>query len=367
VAAQSQLQALLIGGVSIGSLLMFSLLVRKNNPKANRILAGVLFCQLHLLVLSYLQATGHIEFYPGLLRSPFPTSALCAALLYFYTCFLTVPGFRFVAGHLAHLIPFAIGLVWYVARLIPPYETPVVSPAFLLERQGGLLVILILYLVYYVACFKKVRSYQANLRDYFSETSRVRLNWLFLLFGGSSLMWLIGCLDFMLGPQTTLWHIFVPALAAQTFVMALFSLRQSVIFSPNVDWEPPESPSKTSLFSSESLKAWRTKLATYMAEAKPHLNPALRLSDLAAGLKLKPYQLSEILNKGEGTHFYDYVNRHRVEDAQRLLIDGRFDHMSILGIAEEAGFNSKSVFNEAFKKQTGVTPSTFRDQKKANG
>jgi AraC-like DNA-binding protein len=367
VTAQSFLPALFAGGLSLGMLLIFSLLVRKNNPKANRFLCGVLLCQLHLQLLSYLQATGEIERYAWLLRSTFATTLLNVALLHFYVVSLTVPGFKLTRKDAWHFAPFAAGALWYLGRLISaPRETPVVSPTFLLERQGWLGLMLVVYIAYYLALFKEIRIYQANLQNYFSETTRVRLTWLYVLLGCSFGLWLIACTDFLLGPRITLWHIVVPAVTAQTFFLALFTLRQSVIFSTDVEWAPPDLPSKSPVFATETLVQWRVKLANYMREAKPHLNPELRLSDLASGLKLKPYQLSEILNKGEGIHFYDFINRHRIEEAQKLLIDHHYSHMSILGIAEEAGFNSKSVFNEAFKKQTGFTPSVFREQKKSD-
>ena len=113
-------------------------------------------------------------------------------------------------------------------------------------------------------------------------------------------------------------------------------------------------------FSEEKLEEWRQKLDHFMAEKKPFLEPELRLGHLAAAIGLKSYQVSEILNRGIRSNFYDYINRHRIEEAKRRLRDPAFAHMNILGIATDSGFNSKSVFNETFRKFTGSTPSAFR-------
>ena len=72
--------------------------------------------------------------------------------------------------------------------------------------------------------------------------------------------------------------------------------------------------------------------------------------------------LSLLINERTGMHFYDFVNRYRVEEAKRLLRESILrDELSILGIAYEVGFNSKSSFNTAFKKAAGITPSQYRN------
>jgi AraC-like DNA-binding protein len=63
-----------------------------------------------------------------------------------------------------------------------------------------------------------------------------------------------------------------------------------------------------------------------------------------------------------GQTFSDFVNSYRVEAAKRKLLDPAFRHLSVLGIAEEVGFNSKSSFNSVFKKHTNMTPSRFRNR-----
>jgi AraC-like DNA-binding protein len=60
-----------------------------------------------------------------------------------------------------------------------------------------------------------------------------------------------------------------------------------------------------------------------------------------------------------GKNFYDFINHYRVAEAQLLLVDPRYRHLTHLAVAEEAGFNSKATFNAVFKKQTGQTPSEY--------
>lgn len=108
------------------------------------------------------------------------------------------------------------------------------------------------------------------------------------------------------------------------------------------------------------LSTEKVKLDELMAKEKPYLDNELSLPKLAELFETSTHQLSFLLNKGFNENFYDYVNRYRVEESKRLLIDKKFNHLSIVGIAFESGFNSKTAFNTAFKKFTGSTPTEFR-------
>jgi AraC-like DNA-binding protein len=110
----------------------------------------------------------------------------------------------------------------------------------------------------------------------------------------------------------------------------------------------------------EELARQKERLIRVLQNQALYLNPELRLSDLAAALGLRPYRVSEILNRGLQTSFYDLINGYRIARAQELLSSQSSAHLNLLGIAMESGFRSKSVFNEVFKKMTGKTPSEFR-------
>lgn len=108
------------------------------------------------------------------------------------------------------------------------------------------------------------------------------------------------------------------------------------------------------------VAAQRERLHAVMRERRPWRDARLRLDDLAALVGLPGYQLSQVINQGFGERFQDYVNRHRVEEARRLLADPARRSEPLLDLAFEAGFNNKTSFNEAFKKFTGTTPSAYR-------
>ncbi|SFP97172.1 AraC-type DNA-binding protein [Hymenobacter arizonensis] len=104
------------------------------------------------------------------------------------------------------------------------------------------------------------------------------------------------------------------------------------------------------------LLPWRDKLLHLMEVEQPWLEPELTLAELAHRLRTNTSLLSHVINTGCGQNFNDFVNRYRVAEAERKLQDARFGHYSLVGIALECGFNSKSTFNRVFKKLTGRTP-----------
>ncbi|MBN1116403.1 MAG: helix-turn-helix domain-containing protein [Bacteroidales bacterium] len=101
------------------------------------------------------------------------------------------------------------------------------------------------------------------------------------------------------------------------------------------------------------------KLNKFMHTEKPWLNPTLTLYDLAEGVDLTTNQLSQILNEFLHKNFYDYINSFRLEYFLKLKKENKFKDFTILGLAYESGFNSKTTFNTFFKKTTGKTPSEY--------
>ena len=105
------------------------------------------------------------------------------------------------------------------------------------------------------------------------------------------------------------------------------------------------------------LGSWRDKLLALMADEQPWLEPELTLTELAHRLRTHPALLSKVINAGCGQNFNDFVNTYRVQEARRKLADPRFGHYSLVGVALESGFNSKSTFNRVFKKLLDQAPS----------
>lgn len=100
------------------------------------------------------------------------------------------------------------------------------------------------------------------------------------------------------------------------------------------------------------------KLIRYMETEKPYLDDKITLQSLATDYSIPEKQLSSLINQNLGKHFFDFINSYRIKDAQRLLTEQH--NLTVLEILFDVGFNSKSSFYTAFKKETGTTPSNYR-------
>ena len=116
---------------------------------------------------------------------------------------------------------------------------------------------------------------------------------------------------------------------------------------------------KTALLDADATAEYSDKLLAYLSEAKPYLNPDLSLRNLAVGIDIHPNKLSWLLNTAIGKNFNEFINHYRIETFKSIAKNPANAHLTIEGLAYESGFNSKTVFNTYFKKETGLTPKQF--------
>lgn len=102
------------------------------------------------------------------------------------------------------------------------------------------------------------------------------------------------------------------------------------------------------------------ELVILMKKEKLYLDPELNIGDLANKLGIHAHQLSKLINAQLNKNFFEFINEYRVDEFKKLATDPKNKHISILGLAMDAGFNSKATFNRIFKNDTGLTPSDFR-------
>lgn len=102
------------------------------------------------------------------------------------------------------------------------------------------------------------------------------------------------------------------------------------------------------------------ELENAMQNDKLYLDPLINMEKLAKRINISKNHISQIINDKFGIKYNDYINKYRIEEAQLLIKQNQFSNL--LEVAYEVGFNSKSTFNTAFKKITGLTPTQFREQ-----
>jgi AraC-like DNA-binding protein len=169
---------------------------------------------------------------------------------------------------------------------------------------------------------------------------------------------IIPIISFLQGDNLTL-----ASLTLVIFVIGYFGIKQKAIDIPNEKIEPKiKSSYQKSGFKIAEQQQYIQRLLQLMEEEKCYLQSRLSLKDLADKLDLSENNLSQLINEGMQKTFYDFVNEYRVEEVKRKILNPKNAHLTLLGIAFESGFNSKSSFNLIFKKFTGQTPTQFKKE-----
>ncbi len=117
---------------------------------------------------------------------------------------------------------------------------------------------------------------------------------------------------------------------------------------------------KKPLLDKETAQELAEKTLIYVDIEKPYLNPSISLRDLANQLEIHPNQLSWLLNEYLGKKFNEFINHYRLNHFKELAKNPENANISIIGLAYESGFNSKTVFNTCFKKEFGITPKEYQ-------
>jgi len=138
----------------------------------------------------------------------------------------------------------------------------------------------------------------------------------------------------------------------------LKALRQPEIFAGITQNETVKYLGST--FTSDQVEEFKQRLLALMSSEKPFLEPQVSLSDLSEKLSVSAKQLSQVINQSFNKSFFDFINSYRIQEFQQILKASRDDKMTVLEVMFQVGFNSKSSFNTAFKKETGQTPTEFR-------
>ena len=109
----------------------------------------------------------------------------------------------------------------------------------------------------------------------------------------------------------------------------------------------------------KEIEVWKNKILKLIKNDKIYENPKLTLANLAKKLETNSKIISNVINSGFNMNFNDFINHYRIEAVKEKLNSGEHKTTTLLGIAFDAGFNSKATFNRAFKKSTALSPKDY--------
>ncbi len=298
--------------------------------------------------------------------------------LYYYILTLVSEKSKIYVNDLLHLIPFVLFNLFILISSFNPgisekLNIEKVSPGDNPPILFSLFLIMTAFsgTAYFLLTIRLFKKLDINIFNNFSNSTNINLYWI------RKLILVFGVVWTALISVTVIHHIFhmfsmvfctdglFLSLSVFVILIGYFGLKQKVIFSSeNIIIAEKATKIQTkysgSKLSDSEAKQYTEKLTDYMKSAKPYLNPDLSLPQLAADLNISSHYLSQVINEQFNLNFFDFVNRYRVEAFKEKVIFHEFRNFSLLGIAFECGFNSKSAFNRIFKQTTGKTPSQYK-------
>jgi AraC-like DNA-binding protein len=361
---------LLIGLTTGGAFLLAFLLFTKHiNVKANRWLGVFVFTLACAMLEIFLHNLNIKNNHRGILSLIEASRFLSAPTLYLSVSFFTSANKKVDFRVLWHFFLFLA-----VTMLLLP--NMLTGENFRFPNQLTASIVLTFFkialpaqtVIYWGLSYLRLNRHQQNIEQVSSSTDDIDLSWLkyFLwILAAVVLIWLnLAIFNF-----TFLFDITPFLYLISVYFLAYFALKQKEIYpftKPDLREVDIVISSKTNAKTEKQKRltesqtvALKEKLEQLMGSDKVYLNNELSLPALAQKMEISIHELSYLINDVYGENFFSFVNRYRIEEAKRLLLSDEFEKLNILGIAYEAGFNSKTTFNTAFKKSTGQSPSEF--------
>ncbi|WP_299680296.1 helix-turn-helix transcriptional regulator [uncultured Dokdonia sp.] len=365
------LDVILFLGVSQGIFLAVTLrLIDNRNKVANDILSitiGIAVVMLFGRVVAFRIDAPWVGYVAGLVDV---TIFLFGPLIYCYIrrlLFQETPAFKLSFWH------YLIACI-HICITIGVYLAPENVTAFIKEIQFlpyfwffAELIGVISFIVYTIASIRLFQKHKNIMKHQVSYVLAIRRYALYLLGAVSlcTLLWVVSFLSgvFRIKEIYTIFNYELVWISIPLFIYVIgyYSLRQPEIF--RIPWRPKIKEEKARLKPDE-IQRLQKRLKFFLQEEEIYKTPDLSLKVLAEKINTTSNNLSWLLNQIYQKSFYDYINTYRVQDILENIDRGLHRKQTLLAIAFDAGFNSKSTFNKAFKQVTSQTPSEYIKSKR---
>lgn len=356
--------------LSMGLLLLF---IKSRKNKANIFLGILILGYTFFTLPSLLYSLDLLDDFPHVVKI-YPILAFSTGpLVYFYVRSCTQKGFKLRPLMYLHFIPFLIGIILHLPFILKPglekyafyihfFETLDSGEPLLLNALKTVYIV-----IYYTISMKVILHYKKHLPNAASNIDISTHRWL-ILFASVLLLRVVAVVIVALGAATTFTIMFVFI----TLFLFLLAVYTCLILKPEFFHHFPHqmlildaSEKERQKYERSTLQAVKKEeylktVVSYVENYHPYRQAELSLTQLAEMVDISSHYLSQVINEKLACNFLDFINCYRIKEVKEKLADPAFDHYTIIAIAYTVGFNSKTAFYSAFKKQTGTTPSVYK-------
>lgn len=357
------------------------LLLDKGNKRLPPKLLLLFFSIIGFVLIEHYLFQRRVVFeYPHLMGLTYTFPIILGPILFFYTKSLVNENIAIsFRNFLLHAIPFLFITTFliYDFYLLSPQEKLIYYEK---ETQGQTSVFIFIaeFLInfsiplYSIVSLLLLKKHLKQIKQSYSNTKNIDLQWLKIVL---ICMVFVSFVSVLMGLLSDFFNfiyyedgdnLMYIILTVIIYFLGYYGIKQKPILSnDNPISQIETTPTLKPKYATSSLKDVEKekliqRLTKSMENEKPYLNENLTLKELANKLETTPNNLSQIINEKFNKNFYEFINEYRINEVKSLLSDPKYSHYSILGIAFECGFNSKSTFNSVFKQLTGKTPTEFK-------
>jgi AraC-like DNA-binding protein len=368
-------------GAVQGILLSAFLFSIKVNKIANRLLGLVTLIWSLILIQFSVEMQGIMDDFPHLFRTISSLVLTLFPLQYLYVKYLLYDLKKFRKTDLLHFAP---AIIYILIAFDFYFLSGPEKLNWIRNKTDFYLIADIIFneiisaqgIVYSILIFIRLAKYKKEIGNYESNVDKVIL---FVLYRGTILIlisWIIGTvavnLELLNIPVRVNLFIYVYLIIVLViYIISYVALKTPEIFKLDASTmkvvllkshqitEIEDTDIKTIDQNKPEVETIDHDLNSLMENEKPYLEPDLNLLQLAEKVNLSRNQLSYIINQQHQMNFNEYVNSYRVSEVKKLMKDPANQHLKLLSLAYDAGFNSKASFNRIFKQMTGITPSQY--------
>ncbi len=367
-------------------LFLLTVFLLKSRSSFSKKLLSVFFIN-SIFFLLYYYAYLHRSRYLGGIAVTFGNGAgfLLGPVLLFYIRSLIWPAKKIIKPLLKHLVPYYV--FWVFISL--PIGLAMIFGLFVDYHKGYMqfadyinLVENAYFLAYIWLSYKLVQTIREASGQIYSNIEKSKLEWIsYLILGLFAIVILDSIFSIyeLIFPPIS-WNI--GTVIAFAFVLLYFFLGYTGMFQANIllpDFlltaneekftvGPTTQISETTrpirqldVFTEEEIEKLKLQLHEILTKKKLYLNDSLSLSELAEELDISDKKLSELLNQHLNTNFYNLINEYRVKEVKQKIENGDNQKFTLLSLAYDCGFQSKTSFNRVFKQKTGMSPSKYKE------
>lgn len=309
---------------------------------------------------------------------------LWGPLLYFYIISLLKKNVKY-KYFIVHSLPFLVFMLltlFYDFSVIPPPPNAEIPPNP--DEKGNYQILFTILqcaslLGYSAIALYIIHKHNNNIKNHFSYKDvhlTIRWSYVIIIFFVSS--YLLVALAYIITSDfinIIPFDLHILLISSFIYILGYLGIQQQPVYlsmsnRTNSQVDVIKSSAKEKYYKnklSDTLKEdYKLKLLNYLTEEKPYLQPKLSIDELSVALNIQKHFISQIINDSLNHTFYSLINSYRVDEVKKRIMIDKNDKFTLLSIALDSGFNSKSGFNKNFKLETGMTPLEYRNAIKNN-